>query len=74
MVEHFLGKEEVKGSIPFNGSKGEWWIVNGEFKLPGMTDHSLLKNEQKVEECDATEANSSTDAGHVIIKNNFKNR
>ena len=20
MVEHFLGKEEVKGSIPFNGS------------------------------------------------------
>jgi hypothetical protein len=21
VVEHFLGKEEVKGSIPFNGSK-----------------------------------------------------
>ena len=30
VVEHFLGKEEVKGSIPFNGSNGEWAMVNGQ--------------------------------------------
>jgi hypothetical protein len=32
VVEHFLGKEEVKGSIPFNGSGIK--ARNVKFELP----------------------------------------
>jgi hypothetical protein len=48
VVEHFLGKEEVKGSIPFNGSefsgilKSIWYAI----KLFEV----LLGREKKVEE------------------------
>ena len=33
VVEHFLGKEEVEGSIPSNGSSSELLMVNTESQL-----------------------------------------
>jgi hypothetical protein len=33
VVEHFLGKEEVKGSIPFNGSKSILKSKIEDFKI-----------------------------------------
>ena len=46
VVEHFLGKEEVKGSIPFNGST--------DIKKKYVICERLLSSDKKVEECDAT--------------------
>ena len=64
MAEHFLGKEEVKGSIPFNGSilvaglTGAWGIVDKTMNLPAGR------------ECDARKADSSNAAGFIIGNKN----
>jgi hypothetical protein len=56
VVEHFLGKEEVKGSIPFNGS-GVW---RPEERLTRFRFFKvLLTKDQNDEGCDATKADSS---------------
>jgi hypothetical protein len=39
VVEHFLGKEEVKGSIPFNGSK---FLKQGD--VVACDTYALMKN------------------------------
>ncbi len=66
VVEHFLGKEEVKGSIPFNGSSFGKLRITNQIKF---FIEVLLNNEQKDEECDATKADSSNAAGFIINNN-----
>jgi hypothetical protein len=52
VVEHFLGKEEVKGSIPSNGSQ----VSSLPAGRQEFSSTALLNRDQKVKECDATEA------------------
>ena len=58
VVEHFLGKEEVKGSIPFNGSedflKVRYSSVLSNDYEKRMTSTNCQKVEYEAEICDAT--------------------
>jgi hypothetical protein len=65
VAEHFLGKEEVKGSIPFNGS----FFDKLRMKMyPMSLIEALLNRERNAEECDATNVDSSNAAGFIIKK------
>jgi hypothetical protein len=52
VVEHFLGKEEVKGSIPSNGSQVSSLLTGRQ----EFSSTAQLNSKQEVEECDATKA------------------